>query len=560
MFLLILFAFIAGIVTILSPCILPVLPIVLSGTVGLGARRPLGVVTGFILSFTFFTLFLSTIVKLLGIPSDAIRIISIIIVLAFGLSLLIPYFQKLAEKGFNRIANIAPKPVSGTGFSGGFILGLSIGLLWTPCVGPILASVIALAATSTVTFGTFLITLAYSVGTAIPMLLIIIGGRRLLSRVSWLTRNTLSIQKAFGVVMIAVAVAVYFNADRIFQSYILTKFPAYGIGLTKIEDNSIVANSLKSLKPGASILSAVLPNAPEFTAGGDWFNLPAQASSKPLTISSLRGKVVLVDFWTYTCINCIRTLPYVENWYKKYADKGLVIVGVHTPEFEFEKVSSNVKKAIADFGITYPVMQDNNYATWNAYNNQYWPAEYFIDANGKIRFTHFGEGNFDETESRIQLLLKEAGSQVAGIPIKNTDYTIDAQTPETYVGIERMDRFASPENITADIIMNFSTPANLTQDQFAFEGKWTVSSQYATPADSAKLNFAFSAKNVYLVMRPKGTTPGAVTVYLDGKKKNTVTVDSDRLYTLITLPVAGSHLLQLIFSDSNIQVYAFTFG
>jgi len=529
---------------------------------------------GFILSFTFFTLFLATIVKLLGIPSPTLRVLSIIIVFGFGLSLLIPQFQAWTERIFGKLTALAPKKNTEAGFFGGLILGLSIGLLWTPCVGPILASVIALAATSVVTINTFLITLAYSLGTSIPMLLIIIGGRKLLTRTPWFTNNTQSIQKVFGIIMICVAFAMFFNVDQMFQTYILTTFPSYGTGLTKIEEYKPISNALLTLRNNVakqkrttipSLLSAMKPSAPDFIAGGQWFN------SKPLTLASLRGKVVLIDFWTYTCINCIRTLPYTESWYKKYADKGFVVVGVHTPEFEFEKDSSNVKQAISNFGITYPVMQDNNYATWNAYNNQYWPAEYFIDADGKIRFTHFGEGNFDESEQRIQQLLTEAGATVSGIKIQNSTYSIDALTPETYVGLARMERFSSPENISVDTKVRYTTPKTLVQDQFALDGLWTVSQENAKPEVGAKLNFAFNAKDVYLVMKPKGTSLGKIAIYLDGKGitsdvagedviNGTVTVGSDRLYRLVKLPKGSAHLLQIIFLDANIEVYAFTFG
>jgi len=285
----------------------------------------------------------------------------------------------------------------------------------------------------------------------------------------------------------------------------------------------------------------------------------------------LKGKVVLVDFWTYTCINCIRTLPYVESWYKKYAGKGLVIVGVHTPEFEFEKVSDNVAKAIKDFGITYPVVQDNDYATWNAYSNQYWPADYLVDKNGKIRSTHFGEGDYDKTESEIQNLLAETGVNVSNMPVANPTYAIDAQTPETYVGYSRMERFASPENVTQDAPQKYTTPGYLGQDNFAFDGAWTVSSGYATPATGAGLTFQFAAKNMYLVMRTSDGKPGRANVFLDGKpvttenagddvKNGVVVVVDDRLYSIIKLSSPGTHMLKLQFLDGNVQLYAFTFG
>jgi cytochrome c biogenesis protein CcdA/thiol-disulfide isomerase/thioredoxin len=574
MILLVLFAFLAGIVTILSPCILPVLPIVLSGSVGGGKKKPLGIVIGFIASFTFFTLALSELVKLTGISSNLLRTLSIIIIAFFGLSLLIPKFQVWMEKLFGSLSSRISGSQQKSGFLGGIVLGLSLGLLWTPCVGPILASVIALAASNAVTFASVAIMLAYAVGTAIPMFLILITGRSVLNKVPGLVAQTANIQKFFGVVMVAVALSMFLNLDRSFQTFILTTFPQYGNGVTAIENNSIVQKELGNLKPnnaGTGGLTQILknlnayPTAPELIAGGQWFN------SQPLTMASLRGKVVIVDFWTYTCINCIRTLPYLETWYKKYADKGLVIIGVHTPEFEFEKDSGNVAKAIKDFGITYPVMQDNNYVTWNAYSNQYWPAKYFIDKDGKIRDTHFGEGNYDESEKLIQQLLTETGVNVGNMPVDNPTYNIEAQTPETYVGAGKMERFESPETVVPDREMTYSTPSTLDQDNFAFSGPWTVSSDQAVPKSGSELTFRFSAKDLYLVMRSADGKPRSLKVFLDGKpvtpdvagsdvKNDVVTVVEDRLYTLISLPAAGVHTLKIQFIDNNLQLYAFTFG
>src|SRR3989344_9651039 len=368
------FAFLAGIVTILSPCILPVLPVVLSGGISGGKQRPLGIVAGFISSFTFFTLFLTSIVRATGVSPDALRSVSVVVIIAFGLSLLVPKLQAFIEQFLSRVSSLA-KRTERSDFAGGIFIGASLGLVWTPCVGPILASVISLALTGTVTTTAFFITLAYSIGTAIPMLAIVWGGRALLQKVPWLVASTGKIQKIFGLLMILTALAIATNLDRKFQTYILTTFPQYGVGLTKLEDNPIVKKQLVDMQTNDR------QTAPELTAGGQWFN------SEPLTLSQLKGKVVLVDFWTYTCINCIRTLPYLKNWYAKYKDKGFVIIGVHTPEFEFEKDASNVARAIADFGLEYPVMQDNDYATWRAYDNRYWAAKYLIDKEGKIRYT-----------------------------------------------------------------------------------------------------------------------------------------------------------------------------
>ena len=574
MILLILFAFLAGIVTILSPCILPILPIVLSGSLGGGKRRPLGVVTGFILSFTFFTLFLSALVKATGVSADIVRTFSVIIIAIFGLTLVLPQAQAVIERLFTKLSSLVPNQQQQSGFLGGIFIGVSLGLLWTPCVGPILASVISLALTGSVSGSAIIITLSYAVGTALPMLIITYTGRTLLQKNPWLLSNSTRIQKGFGIIMIITAIGIFFNIDRKFQTIILEKFPQYGVGLTKFENNQTVQKELQKVnrkpiiegsgKPMLDVIVDQTTNAPEFIPGGEWFNSP------PLTMKELRGKVVLVDFWTYTCINCIRTLPYIKAWHEKYKDKGLVIVGVHTPEFEFEKDAKNVAKAIKDFDLKYPIVQDNDYATWNAYSNHYWPAKYFVDKNGKIRYTHFGEGDYDQSEEWIKRLLAETGSQVSDIKVENPTYQVQTRTPELYLGNWRIEYFASPERIQQDKDQTYSIPDKLSPSYFAYGGSWNVGYQRAMPHKDAKLTLNFESKEVFLVMRTKEQS-GRVRVSLDGNvvdqgsagedvKNGIVTVDSDRLYKLIKLSTPGRHVLTLEFLDSNLELYAFTFG
>lgn len=571
MLLLILFAFLAGVVTVLSPCILPLLPIILSSADGSGKQRPFGVVVGFVASFTFFTLFLSTIVKLSGIPAESLRFISIAVLSIFGLSLLIPKIQLQLEILFSRFANLMPTGQANGGFWSGVLVGLSLGLLWTPCVGPILASVISLAITGSVDAQAFLITLAYAFGTAIPMFIIMLAGSTALRKVPWLVRNTAKIQKAFGVLMILTAVGIFFNFDRNFQTFILQKFPNYGVGLTKFEDTEKIKSELEKVNQEDSqgglqnslldvVRSKKVP-APELILGGEWFN------SQPLLISEQKGKVVLIDFWTYSCINCQRTVPYLNQWWEKYKADGLVIIGVHSPEFEFEKNPKNVLEAISDFGIKYPVMQDNNFATWQAYQNRYWPAKYLLDKDGNIRYTHFGEGKYDETEKMIQELLKEAGAEVSTQTVSNPEYKTYGRTPELYLGYSRIEYLASPELIQIDNATQFTKSQALRNNEFAFEGSWTVMDEYAAPTKGSKLYLNFEAKEVFLVARPKNGT-GSFSVSLDSKIKafgedatdGMVTVDSDSLYKIINLPSPGKHELIIEFLDSNVEVYAFTFG
>jgi len=556
MIILVLFAFAAGIVTILSPCILPILPIVLAGSVG-GHRRPFGIVTGFVLSFTFFTLFLATIVRSFGISADALRLVSVIIIGLFGIALVLPQAQKLSEIIFSKLSSKMPVAPGRTGFWGGVLIGLSLGLIWTPCVGPILAAVITLAATASISSQTILITLAYSLGTAIPMFFIMYSGRKLFEKIPWLLRNTGKIQKIFGILMILTALMIYFNIDRKFQSFILDKFPQYGVGLTQFEDNEAVKEQLKDLGNDDSESSLLnenspdAPDAPELIQGGQWFNSP------PLELSDLRGKVILIDFWTYTCINCIRTLPYLKDWHEKYKDDGLVIIGVHTPEFEFEKNPDNLKSAIADYGLTYSVMQDNDYATWRAYNNRFWPAKYLIDKNGKIQYTHFGEGKYDETEEMIQKLLREMGATIDK-PIANVEYSVEARTPELYLGLSRLSNFSSKE--TPELGKKRYSITSILPNTFAYSGIWTLSDEYANPDSKSSLLLNFNAKDVFLVMRTNDGKSGSLDVFLDDKKVKTITISEDKLYDIVRLDKAGTHEIRLEFNSSNIEIFAFTFG
>lgn len=563
MILLILFAFLAGIVTVLSPCILPLLPIILSSSDTNGKQKPLGVVVGFVASFTFFTLFLSSIVRFSGISADSLRLISVVILALFGLSLLIPKIQLQIEIWFSRLAAVTPLGQNRQGWLGGLLIGFSLGLLWTPCVGPILASVISLALTGSVTAESFVITFAYSIGTAIPMFIIMLAGSTALQKVPWLLKSTAEIQKGFGVLMMITAVAIYFNVDRSFQTYILTVFPNYGVGLTQFEDKQVIRDQLNTIQPESQtekntglFLSTFQPKvpAPELVQGGEWFN------SAPLHLDELKGKVVLIDFWTYSCINCQRTLPYLRIWWEKYRESGLVIIGVHSPEFEFEKDPNNVQQAIKDFALTYPVMQDNDFATWKGYSNRYWPAKYLIDKDGNIRYTHFGEGKYDETEEMIQRLLQESGSDVSSVPVENPEYQIYSRTPELYLGYARIEYLASPERIVPDQIISYSAPSQLPQNFFAYQGDWSVMSEYSAPSAQSKLFLNFESQKVYLVARPKEEVPGKMKVILDNEFIKELTVDTDTLYTLIELPEAGRHLLELEFLDKNIEVYAFTFG
>ncbi|MDQ3008162.1 MAG: cytochrome c biogenesis protein DipZ [bacterium] len=573
MLVLLIFAFIAGIVTVLSPCILPILPLILSSSVKTEKGRSLGIVLGFITSFTFFTLFLSTLVRVLDIDPSILRTVAMVMIAILGLSLLLPNLQLQIEQFVARHLSFAARfqqtQSKKKGLLGGFLVGISLGLLWTPCVGPILAAVITLAASSSVTLGSVLITLAYSLGTAIPMFAIIYSGQRLLSAVPWLAQRATRIQQVFGVVMILLAVALFFNYDRQFQTWVLTKYPQYGAGLTAIEDNQAVETALNRLSgrsdqpnvPTATLFSPTT-KAPEFTGATGWLQ------SDPLTLAGdLRGKVVLVDFWTYSCINCIRTFPYLTEWYDKYKDQGFVIVGVHSPEFEFEKSAENVTQAANDFGLTYPIVQDNNFDIWQAYENRYWPAHYLIDKEGYIRYTHFGEGKYQETENAIRELLGEQ-------PLLGDEVSSPAgssrNTPETYLGWSRAEAYSLSTRIRANESSTFTLSEDLEPNAVGLGGTWFSHAEHArAEGDTPTLRLDFTARDVYLVMEP-GTETGEVEVLLDGQPLpaelqtadsagGTITIDKPRKYDVVTLPENGRHVLELRFSG-GVKAFAFTFG
>lgn len=574
MIILIIFAFIAGLVTVLSPCILPILPIVLSGALSGGKSRPLGVITGFILSFTFFAVFSFTLAKALGISPDALRYISVALLVLFGISLFVPKFQLILEQFASKFSSIGQKKREG--FTGGVILGVSLGIVWTPCVGPILASVLTLAATSSITLDLILITLAFSLGTALPMIGIAYGGRHVLQTLPYLKKRSEMIQKVFGILIIGTAVMIYFGWDRSFQSYVLEKFPEYGEGLTKFEQTEKVQDNIEKLKESkgrgssqnllkmlAGGTSYPAPN-PDFDGGGTWLN------SEPLSLNrELKGKVVLIDFWTYTCINCIRTFPYIKNWQETYKDDGLVVIGVHTPEFLIEHSTKNVKMALKKYDLTYPVVQDNAFAIWYSYENTGWPAHYLIDREGKVRHRQIGEGNYTETENLIRDLLAEGGTVTGEMKEIEGTGPSGLSTPETYLGYSRMERFSSPQGIKENSPQVYSIPEGLSEDYFAFAGTWTIQDEPSISGNDAKIVLNYKAKGVYLVMKSEGVE-STLEILLDGKKipkenahedvvDGAVTIKDQRLYSLVKHDKVENHELTVVMKDTPVSVYAFSF-
>jgi thiol-disulfide isomerase/thioredoxin len=462
-------------------------------------------------------------------------------------------------------------------FSGGIITGLALGVVWTPCSGPILASVATLAATNKVSLQVVIVTLFYVAGVAIPLFGFAVGGQKLLAKSRRLSKHTGRIQIASGLIMIITAVGIYTNYDKTIEAKFLNAIPSYSNALTKIESGTGVTNDLSKLKGTKSIPSTLSGSqsglfnanatAPEIRGIQKWLN-----TSGPQTLASLKGKVVLVDFWTYSCINCLRTLPHVEDWYNKYHSLGFEVIGVSTPEFAFEKDPGNVSGAIKRYGIPYPVALDNDYKTWNAYNNQYWPAEYLIDATGKIRRTEFGEGNYGESEQAIRTLLANAGAKITVAPSDLPDTTPQTQlTQETYFGSNRA-QFGYPTPNYPNGSFTIPTQKKVPLDQFAFGGKWLIAPEYAMASKGATLTEHFDAAKVFLILNPKVGIKSEVAVTYNGKPltgalagsdvvDGMITVDSDRLYNIFNSGATNSDgTLQFTFLNDGIQAFTFTFG
>jgi cytochrome c biogenesis protein CcdA/thiol-disulfide isomerase/thioredoxin len=576
---LVLVGIVAGFLAGISPCILPVLPVVLvagaapplnpespaaaagpaertgasaTARARVGLAQPVAVIAGLVLSFSLLILAGSEILSLFHLPQDSLRNAGIALLVVVGLGYLIPPLGALIERPFARLGTRRPG-----GTPGGFVLGLALGLVYVPCAGPVLAAITVVGATHRVGLTAVVLTAAFAVGTAVPLLAIAIAGGQFTGRIGALRRHAAQVRQVGGAVLIAVAVVISFNVLGGLQRDI----PGYstalqGSGAVRKQLNALTGEphtTLAKCNPNATALVDCGP-APNFTGITAWLNTPG---GKPLALSALRGKVVLVDFWTYSCINCQRTLPHIEAWYREYAKDGFVVVGVHTPEFAFEHVVSNVRAQAAALGVRYPVAIDDNYATWNAYANQYWPADYLIDAHGYVRHVHFGEGDYATTGHLISQLLRAAhpGRTLpapAGIPDKTPT---GQMSPETYIGYNRL-QYLVPGHVVRNTPAVYHFPRSLPLGGLALSGTWTDRAQEATAGHRAGLELGFLAHDVYLVLGGTGT----LDVFVDGRHTQTIDVRGvPRLYTLFRSRAATTGRLRLQASP-GIQAYDFTFG
>lgn len=569
--LILILTYIGGIITIFSPCILPVIPFIFSRSDQPFLKSGLPMLIGMAISFTVFAL-LSVVggswiiqVNLYG------RIIALVIFAMLGFSFLVPSFAEFLAQPLVKIGNnIQNSAQQQAGICTPLLIGISLGLLWTPCAGPILGLVLAGAALNGPNSQTFILLLAFAMGAATSLAIAISASSKVLHILKKNLGTEIWIKRILGLIVLCTVAIIALGLDIKF----LAKF-SY-VNTNKIEQTLVDKVSSNTLQQQGH-------DIPSINGAVKWFN------SKPLTLEQLKNKVVVIDFWTYSCINCLRTLPYLKSWAEKYQDSGLIIVGVHTPEFSFEKDLPNVEHAIRDLKITYPVAVDNNRTIWTSFKNVYWPAHYFIDKQGIIRYHHFGEGNYDKSEKIIQQLLLEntKSSENNNLKSKKINNSIingagvEASSgktgiigsPETYLGYARQTNFISTPIINRDKIQNYQSPSDLKLNQWSLTGAWNIGPENAVlHSATGTLSFRFLARDLHLVMGSIDNKKVKFKITIDGKppmadhgqdvnQEGEGLVTEFRLYQLIRQQQnRKEHVFSIEFLDTNVSVFAFTFG
>jgi len=582
--------FLGGMLTILSPCILPVLPFVFARAERPFLKSGLPLLAGMALTFAA----VATLAAVGGSWAVHVnqygRSIALVLMAAFALTLLSRRAADWLAQPFVALGNRLTRQPSGSGPNSGMthslLLGVATGLLWAPCAGPILGLVLTGAAISGPNARTTLLLFAFAGGAAISLAIALFAGGRLFAALKRGLGTGEWIRRGLGVAVLAAVAAIAFGWDSGFLTQVssasTTRIEQFLITSIAPRGSDARANTGMAAMGGAvgDAASPDLPvegQLPSLDGATAWLNSP------PLTRSSLRGKVVVIDFWTYSCINCLRSLPYVKGWDARYRKNGLVVIGVHAPEFAFEKDLDNVRRAVRDLGITYPIALDNDYAIWRGFNNQYWPAHYFIDALGRVRAHHFGEGDYDGSESIIRQLLIESGAkdlpQLATAGTRATGVeaaadTADRRSPETYVGYAKAQHFVSPSDFAPGQSKAYSAPPNLKLNDWALSGTWLVGEESATLQSApGTIVFRFQARDLHLVLGPGPSgEPIRFRVTLDGDipaASHGVDIDSSgtgvireqRLYQLIRQPGSVTeHTFTIEFLEAGARAYAFTFG
>ncbi len=566
-----LLSYIAGLLTALAPCVLPLLPVILGGSL-VGDKkdkwRPYIITASLVVSLILFTLLLKASTAFIGINPRVWTIGSGMLVLLLGFFMLFPDFwtqiigrlgiehrsQGLLGKAFKQKSRLLSA----------ILIGAALGPIFSSC-SPTYAWVIATVLPSSALLGMIYLS-SYVLGVATALLAIALLGRRLLERIKWASNPKGFFQRSVAILFIVVGIFVTTGLDKKIQTYLVEKdflnIKLLEEKLVPEDDSSSKTNSNSNVNKKKFNVTAY--DAPELKNIADWIN------SDPQTIASLKGKVVLIDFWTYSCINCQRTQPYLNAWYDKYKDDGLVILGVHAPEFAFEKVAENVQDAVLEAQIKYPVALDNDFATWQAYENRYWPAKYLIDKDGQVRYTHFGEGDYTETEETIQALLIESGQKVSEeIEVNlSSGVSVRGQTPETYLGFERAERFANADQFVANKPVNFTLLNELQEHEWSLGGQWQMNDESSQSlSDESKLRINFSGKEVYLVM--SGPPGAVVTVSVDGVQvpggvdvnaNGQITINGAKLYKIVNLDAYMNDKTLTLTVPTGVTVNAFTFG
>ncbi|MGI4837037.1 MAG: cytochrome c biogenesis protein DipZ [Janthinobacterium lividum] len=574
--LLLILAYLGGVLTIVSPCILPVLPFVFARTGQPFVRSGLPLLLGMAVTFALVASLAAVggawVVQL----NQYGRWLALVFVALFGLTLLLP---RLADRLTRPLVAVGSRLSEAAGNDSrprpgaSFLIGVATGLLWAPCAGPILGLVLTGAALQGASIGSTLLLLAYAAGAATSLAIALLLGGKVFAAMKRSIGAGEWVRKVLGAAMLLGVVAIASGLDTGILAQVSTASTG---GLEQSLVDRVIGK--KAEKVGEIDLTK-LPiegDLPSLDGAVQWLNSP------PLTAEGLRGKVVLIDFWTYSCINCLRTLPYITAWADKYRDQGLVVIGVHSPEFAFEQDAGNVTQAMKKLGVNYPVAIDNDFSIWRAFNNQYWPAHYFVDANGHIRYHHFGEGNYAESEQVIQQLLREAGhkdvdsglitAKASGVQ-QGSDGQ-DMRSPETYVGYRRSENFASTPDIAPDKNATYQLPAQPALNQWGVEGQWMIGSEQATlAAAGGKIGYRFHARDLHLVLGPgQDGKPVRFKVLIDGKAPadahgtdvapdGSGTVTEQRLYQLVRQPGdVADHRFTIEFLDPGVSAYAFTFG
>jgi cytochrome c biogenesis protein CcdA/thiol-disulfide isomerase/thioredoxin len=577
---LLILAFLGGVLTIISPCILPVLPFVFSRANQPFRKSGLPLLTGMGLTFAGLAAVATAGGGWIVRANQYGRVAALVVLAVFGLTLLWPALADRLARPFVKLGSDlanSSNPESPS-FIRSLLLGVATGLLWAPCAGPILGLVLTGAALEGTNTRTIFLLLAYAAGAATSLAVVLLAGGRVFAALKRSLKAEAWIRGVLGVAVLAGVVVIALGLDR----GLLTKL---SLASTSGVEQSLVDRihpTVEQKQPAMMMMSSTAPDGPagpqtlpDLSGAVAWLNSP------PLNRDELKGKVVLIDFWTYSCINCLRTLPYVRAWAEKYKNSGLVVIGVHTPEFAFEKDPDNVKRAVREFSVTYPVALDNDYKIWKAFSNSYWPADYLIDATGKVRHHHFGEGKYGETEQQIQVLLKERNGQLSTtglVAVAGTGAEAppdsDVESFETYLGYERAENFMSPGGASQDMPHLYSIPKHLELNQWGLSGTWTDRAQVAS-LDSlpGKIVFRFHARDVHLVLGPAadgkpirfrvkidGQVPGP-NRGLDTDEQGTGKIVEHRLYQLIRQKnTSEDHTFEIEFLDPGAQAFAFTFG